>query len=67
MGKRERNGWRESRWKEEVLFNDTPEGRRAKWEYIKRRPDIHAVVMECHKRFGKLADVKVYRERDKDE
>ena len=67
MGKRERNGWRESRWKEEVLFNDTPEGKRAKWAYIKRRPDIHAVVMECHKRFGKLADVKVYRERDKDE
>ena len=67
MGKRGRNGWRESRWKEEVLFNDTPEGKRAKWAYIKRRPDIHAVVMECHKHFGKLADVKVYRERDKDE
>jgi len=67
MEKRGRSGTRESRWREEVLFNDTPEGKRAKWEYIKRRPDIHAVVMECHKCFGKLADVRVYRRRNADE
>jgi hypothetical protein len=63
--KQERNGKRGWRWREEVLFNDTPEGKRAKWRYIKARPDIHAVVMACYKHFGKLADVKVYRERDK--
>ena len=44
-----------------MLFNDTPEGKRAKWEYIKDRPDIHAVVMACYKHFGKLEEVKVYR------
>ena len=65
MEKQGKSGRREWRWKEEVLFNDTPEGKRAKWEYIKDRPDIHAVVMACYKHFGKLADVKVYRERDK--
>ena len=50
-------------WKsgDELLYNDSPEGRRAKWEYIKTKPDIHAVVMACHKHFGKLADVRLYR------
>jgi hypothetical protein len=52
------SGWKST---DEILFNDTPEGRRAKWEYIKTKPDIHAVVMACHKHFGKLADVKLYR------
>ena len=61
MEKRGKNGRRGWRWKEEVLFNDTPEGKRAKWEYIKDRPDIHAVVMACYKHFGKLEEVKVYR------
>jgi hypothetical protein len=61
MEKRERSGRREWRWREEVLFNDTPKGKRAKWEYIKDRPDIHAVVMACYKHFGKLEEVKVYR------
>ena len=61
MGKRERNGWRESRWKEEVLFNDTPEGKRAKWEYIKTIPELHEFVLTAFKHFGKLEDVKVYR------
>ena len=61
MEKREKSGRREWRWREEVLFNDTPEGKRAKWEYIKDRPDIHAVVMACYKHFGKLEEVKVYR------
>lgn len=61
MGRHGKSGTRESRWREEVLFNDTPEGRRAKWEYIKTKPDIHAVVMACHKHFGKLADVRLYR------
>ena len=50
-------------WKsgDELLYNDSPEGRRAKWEYIKTKPDVHAVVMACHKHFGKLADVRLYR------
>jgi len=61
MEKQGKSGRREWRWKEEVLFNDTPEGKRAKWEYIKDRPDIHAVVMACYKHFGKLEEVKVYR------
>ena len=51
-------GWKST---DEILFNDTPEGRRAKGEYIKTKPDIHAVVMACHKHFGKLADVRLYR------
>jgi hypothetical protein len=66
MEKQGKSGRREWRWKEEVLFNDTPEGKRAKWEYIKDRPDIHAVVMACYKHFGKLADVRVYRRRNED-
>ena len=61
MGRQGKSGIRESRWREEVLFNDTPEGKRLKWEYIKRRPDLHAVVMACYKHFGKLEEVKVYR------
>ena len=61
MGRQGKSGTRESRWREEVLFNDTPEGKRLKWEYIKARPDLHAVVMACYKHFGKLEDVKVYR------
>ena len=61
MVKRNQSG--STAWKsgDEVLFNDSPEGRRAKWEYIKTKPDVHTVVMACHKHFGKLADVKVYR------
>ena len=66
MEKQGKSGRREWRWKEEVLFNDTPEGKRAKWEYIKDRPDIHAVVMAYYKHFGKLADVRVYRRRNED-
>ena len=50
-----------------MLFNDTPEGKRAKWAYIKRRPDLHAVVMTCYKHFGKLEDVKVYRGQELEE
>ena len=61
MGNLGGSGEREWRWKAEVLFDDTPEGKRAKWEYIKSKPDLHAVVMECYKHFGKLKDVKVYR------
>ena len=57
-------GWN---WKDEVFFSDSPEGKRIKWEYIKARPDIHAVVMACYKHFGKLADVKVYRKESADE
>ena len=61
MGRHERSGTRESRWREEVLFNDTPEGKRAKWEYIKAIPELHEFVMIAFKHFGKLEDVKVYR------
>ena len=61
MGKQGKSGMRESKWKAEVLFDDTPAGKRAKWEYIKSRPDLHTVVMEAFKHFGKLEDVKVYR------
>jgi len=67
MGRQGESGRRELKWKAEVLFDDTPEGKRAKWEYIKARPDLHAVVVECHECFGKLADVKVYRRRNADE
>lgn len=61
MGRREESGKRESRWKDEVLFADTPEGKRAKWEYIRSLPEMEAVVLEVFKRFGKLKDIKVYR------
>jgi len=61
MAKRNQNGSKGWRSEDEILFNDSPEGRRAKWEYIKTKPDIHAVVMACHKHFGKLADVRLYR------
>ena len=67
MGRQGKSGTRESRWKAEVLFNDTPEGKRAKWAYINRRPDLHAVVMTCYKHFGKLEDVKVYRGQELEE
>jgi|TARA_R100000093_G_scaffold65809_1_gene36883 hypothetical protein len=64
MVKRNQSG--STAWKsgDEVLFNDSLEGRRAKWEYIKTKPDVHAVVMACHKHFGKLEDVKIYRGYD---
>ena len=61
MGRREESGRRESRWKDEVLFADSPEGKRAKWEYIKRLPEMEEVVLEVTKHFGKLKDIKVYR------
>jgi len=61
MAKRGESGKRESRWKEEVLFSDTPEGKRAKWEYIKTIPELHEFVLTAFKHFGKLEDVKVYR------
>jgi hypothetical protein len=61
MVKRERNGTKGSRWREEVLFNDTLEGKRAKWEYIKTIPELHEFVLTAFKHFGKLEDVKVYR------
>ena len=61
MGRREESGRRESRWKDEVLFADSPEGKRAKWEYIKRLPEMEKVVLEVTKHFGKLKDIKVYR------
>ena len=60
-GKRERNGMNEWRWEDEVLYEDSPEGKRAKWEYIKRLPEMEKVVLEVVKHFGKLKDVKVYR------
>jgi hypothetical protein len=61
MVKQRESGSTAWRSEDELLFNDSPEGRRAKWEYIKTKPDIHAVVMACYKHFGKLAEVKVYR------
>ena len=67
MGKPLRSTTTKWNWKDEVFFSDSPEGKRIKWEYIKARPDIHAVVMACHKHFGKLADVKVYRKESADE
>ena len=44
-----------------ICFSDTPEGKRAKWEYIKTIPELHEFVMVAFKHFGKLEDVKVYR------
>ena len=61
MGKPERNGMNEWRWEDEVLYADSPEGKRAKWEYIKRLPEMEKVVLEVVKHFGKLEDIKVYR------
>ena len=61
MGKPERNGMNEWRWEDEVLYSDSPEGKRAKWEYIKRLPEMEKVVLEVTKHFGKLKDIKVYR------
>ena len=60
-GKPARNGINEWRWEDEVLYEDSPEGKRAKWEYIKRLPEMEAVVLEVTKHFGKLKDIKVYR------
>ena len=60
-GKPVRNGINAWRWEDEVLYTDTPEGKRAKWEYIKRLPEMEEVVLEVVKRFGKLKDIKVYR------
>ena len=51
----------DSKWMDEVLYEDSYEGKRAKWEYIKRLPEMEAVVLEVVKHFGKLKDVKVYR------
>ena len=59
--KRGRNGMTDSKWMDEVLYEDSPEGKRAKWEYIKRLPEMETVVLEVVKHFGKLKDVKVYR------
>ena len=59
--KRGRNGMTDSRWMDEVLYEDSPEGKRAKWEYIKRLPEMEEVVLEVVKHFGKLKDIKVYR------
>ena len=59
--KRGRNGMTDSRWMDEVLYEDSPEGKRAKWEYIKRLPEMEKVVLEVTKHFGKLKDIKVYR------
>ena len=61
MEKRGGNGTREWRWKDEVLYEDSPQGKRAKWEYIKRLAEMEKVVLEVVKHFGKLKDVKVYR------
>jgi len=51
----------DSKWMDEVLYEDSPEGKRAKWEYIKRLPEMEEVVLEVTKHFGKLKDIKVYR------
>jgi hypothetical protein len=67
MGRHGKSGIRESRWREEVLFNDTPEGKRAKWEYIKTIPELHEFVLTAFKHFGKLEDVKVYRGQELEE
>ena len=44
-----------------MLYEDSPEGKRAKWEYIKRLPEMEEVVLVVTKHFGKLKDIKVYR------
>ena len=67
MGRHGKSGIRESRWREEVLFNDTPEGKRAKWEYIKTIPELHEFVLTAFKHFWKLEDVKVYRGQELEE
>ena len=61
MARQEEIGRRELRSKEELLFRDTPAGKRAKWEYIKSIPELHEFVMIAFKHFGKLGDVRVYR------
>ena len=60
-GKPARNGMTDSKWMDEVLYEDSPQGKRAKWEYIKRLPEMEKVVLEVTKHFGKLKDIKVYR------
>jgi hypothetical protein len=61
MEKLERNGTEEWRSNHEVLFNDTPEGKQAKWEYIRSLPEMEKVVLDVVKHFGKLGGIKVYR------
>ena len=61
MEKLDRSGMEEWKSNQEVLFNDTPEGKKAKWEYIKSLPEMEEVVLEVVKHFGKLKDIKVYR------
>ena len=61
MEKLGRNGMAEWKLFHEVLVNDTLEGKKAKWEYIKSLPEMEKVVLEVVKHFGKLEDIKVYR------
>ena len=61
MEKLDRSGMEEWKSNQEVLFNDTPEGKKAKWEYIKSLPEMEKVVLDLVKHFGKLKDIKVYR------
>tara|TARA_R110000824_G_C14865304_1_gene641684 strand:+ start:334 stop:522 length:189 start_codon:yes stop_codon:yes gene_type:complete len=61
MEKLDRSGMEEWRLNHEVLFNDTLEGKKAKWEHIKSLPEMEKVVLDLVKHFGKLQNIKVYR------
>ena len=48
---------------EEVLFSNSPKGKRLKWEYIKSMPEMEAFVRLVAETFGPPEDVKVYVRR----
>ena len=52
-------------WKnmEEVLFSNSPKGKRLKWERIKSMPEMEAIVRLVAETFGPPEDVKVYVRR----
>ena len=48
---------------EEVLFSNSPKGKRLKWEYIKSMPEMEEVVRLVSETFDPPEDVKVYVRR----
>ena len=57
------NGMEEWRNMEEVLFSNSPKGKRLKWEYIKSLPEMEEFVRLVSETFDPPEDVKVYVRR----
>jgi hypothetical protein len=62
MVKHEGIGTKEWQLFHEVLFENSPEGKRAKWEYIKKNmPEIAKFILQVNEVFGKPSEVRIYR------